>query len=152
MVFMEGIFELCREARGKGYLLVIVTNQSGIGRGLFTHEEYGDLTEWMLGEFRAAGCPIDLVKHCPALPDSGDPNRKPAPGMILDAAQALDIDLANSIMIGDRASDMLAGSSAGVGCLLLLGAGEDGGVHGVTRIAELGNAIKHLISFSHGEQ
>lgn len=146
LVFIDGIFDLCREAAARGYLRVIVTNQSGIGRGWFTEEDFRALTAWMLGEFRRAGCPIDLVRHCPALPGSGDPNRKPAPGMILEAARMLDIDPGSSILIGDRDTDMKAGRAAGIGTLLLFGgqpcdAGDDPGVE---RIGHLREAIKYL--------
>ena len=146
MVFIDGIFDLCREAAARDYLRVIVTNQSGIGRGWFSEDDFQTLTAWMLGEFRRAGCPIDLVRHCPALPESGDPDRKPAPGMILDAARRLDIDLEGSIMIGDRGSDMQAGRAAGVGTLLLFGgqACGAGAPAGVVRINHLTEAIKYL--------
>lgn len=144
VLFVDGIFALCREAKARGYLLVIVTNQSGIGRGLFSEADYAALTAWLLGEFRREGCPLDLVRHCPALPGSADPNRKPAPGMILDAAQALDIDLGNSIIVGDRETDMLAGQAAGVGTLVLLGRGAVRGVPGVRRIDRLEEVVTYL--------
>lgn len=144
IVFMDGIFDLCRAAVEHGWLRVIVTNQSGIGRGLFTHEDFRMLTDWMLDEFRRAGCPIDLLRHCPALPGSEDADRKPAPGMILDAARALHIDLENSIMIGDRETDMQAGRAAGIGTLLLYGLECRCETPGVSRISRLDEAIQYL--------
>lgn len=145
MVFIDGIFDLCRAAVEHGWLQVIVTNQSGIGRGLFTDADFRTLTEWMLAEFRREGCPIDLVRHCPALPGSGDPDRKPAPGMILDAARTLDIDLESSIIIGDRETDMQAGLAAGIGTLLLYGRECRCDIPGVSRISRLEDAIPYLI-------
>lgn len=99
--FMPGIFDLCREARAQGYLLFVITNQAGIGRGLYTEDDFHALTRWMRGEFEREGCPIDEVYFCPVHPQHGlgeyrreSSRRKPNPGMILDAKEAFDVDLA----------------------------------------------------------
>ncbi|HTS21101.1 MAG TPA: HAD family hydrolase [Casimicrobiaceae bacterium] len=120
--FLPGIFELCRLAQALRFLLVVVTNQAGIGRGLYSEEDFGRLTAWMLSEFRARGVSIARVYHCPYHPTAaiGDyrresPDRKPNPGMLLRARSDFDLDLSRSVMIGDRDSDIAAGSSAGVG-------------------------------------
>jgi D-glycero-D-manno-heptose 1,7-bisphosphate phosphatase len=65
--FIEGIVELCRTAMSKGYIIIVVTNQSGIERGYFTESDYRNLTEWMLTQFDAAGVRITEVLHCPLL-------------------------------------------------------------------------------------
>ncbi|WP_206936083.1 HAD-IIIA family hydrolase [Roseococcus thiosulfatophilus] len=115
--FRPGIFELCRAARGLGMALVVVTNQSGICRGMYSEEDFAALTEWMRARFVAEGAPLDRVEHCPDVAPSR--RRKPGPGMILDAAAALGLDLAASVMLGDRRTDMAAAEAAGVGIRLL---------------------------------
>lgn len=124
--FTEGIFDLCRCAKQFAYRLVVVTNQAGIGRGYYTEQEFLELTEWMCGVFQTRGVPIDKVYHCPFHPEKGigpykmdSPLRKPAPGMILQAAKELDIDLSRSVLIGDKETDIAAGLAAGVGCNVL---------------------------------
>ncbi len=126
-IFRDGIFALCAAAQARGLALVIVTNQAGIGRGYFTEADFHLLTEWMTGEFARQGIVIAGVEFCPDHPTHGigayrrdSPRRKPAPGMILDAAATHGLDPAGSVMLGDRATDMLAGRAAGVGRLLLL--------------------------------
>jgi D-glycero-D-manno-heptose 1,7-bisphosphate phosphatase len=119
--FVPGVFDLCRAAAARGFLLVIVTNQAGIGRGYYTEAEYRRFTAEMLGKFAAAGLAIAAVYHCPFHPDGVGPYRrehpwrKPNPGMLLDAARALDLDLAASALIGDGARDMAAARRAGLG-------------------------------------
>lgn len=120
--FLPGIFDLVRAARGSGHRVVVVTNQSGIGRLLYTEADFAALTQWMLGEFAAAGAPLDRVYHCPSHPTEGigayrvdSPMRKPGPGMLLAARDDLGLDLAASTLLGDRASDIAAGRAAGVG-------------------------------------
>lgn len=119
--FVEGILPLMRQALEKGYLPVIVTNQSGIGRGYYTREDFERLTEWMLKQMAQAGVPMkrSQVFFCPHAPEERCHCRKPQPGMILEAAQRFDLDLLNSWMIGDKVSDMAAACRAGVGHALL---------------------------------
>ncbi len=124
--FVDGIFELCRSAKELGFLICVVTNQAGIGRGFYTEKDFIELTDWMRSVFREEGSEIDKVYFCPSHPEYGvgeyktdSPFRKPGPGMILQASQELDIDLAKSILVGDKESDILAGVAAGVGCNLL---------------------------------
>jgi D-glycero-D-manno-heptose 1,7-bisphosphate phosphatase len=126
-IFRDGIFELCAAAQTRGLALVVVTNQAGIGRGYFTEADFHLLTEWMIGQFATRFIAITGVEFCPDHPTHGvgayrrdSPRRKPAPGMIVDAAAAHGLDLAGSALIGDRATDMLAGRAAGVGRLLLV--------------------------------
>ena len=123
--FIEGIFQLCRQAKALGYLLVVITNQAGIGRGLYTEADFYQLTDWMRGVFVQEGCAIDAVYFCPHHPTEGIGDyrqkcscRKPAPGMILRAQRELGLDLAGSTLVGDKESDIDAGQAAGVGSCL----------------------------------
>lgn len=111
---IPGVIDLCREARDQGYLVIVVTNQSGLGRGMFSEAEFLGLTEYMKGLFRAGGADITAVFHCPSVDDS-HPDRKPNPGLFLKAAQAYDLDMAACVGIGDRERDIQAGMAAGVG-------------------------------------
>lgn len=123
--FIDGLFDLCRAARRSGYLLIVVTNQAGIGRGYYSEQDFFTLTEWMRERFEAEGVPITDAFHCPYHPEHGigrykkdSFDRKPNPGMLLRAAKKHGLDLKCSIMIGDKDSDMQAASKAGVGYLV----------------------------------
>jgi len=124
-VFMPGIFDLCRHARGCGLALVVVTNQAGIGRGLYTEADFLLLTSWMEQRFAAEGAALDRVYFCPDHPDGlgafrrESAFRKPNPGMLLQARDELALDLPASVLVGDKWSDIEAGQRAGVGVNLL---------------------------------
>jgi len=124
--FVPGIFELLHRLMADGYLLVIVTNQSGIARGMFTENDYLRLTEKYLEVLTTHGIKIDAVYHCPHHPQGAVAKysircecRKPAPGMILKAISDLGIDPTKSLLIGDSERDLEAGRSAGVSKLIL---------------------------------
>ncbi|SDI74544.1 D-alpha,beta-D-heptose 1,7-bisphosphate phosphatase [Ferrimonas sediminum] len=125
--FLPGVLSACRRLHEAGYALVVVTNQSGIARGYYDEAQFAHLTQWMKEQFNAAGAPLTAVYYCPHHPDKGnDPYvrdcdcRKPEPGMLVAAAQAYELDLARSYMIGDKPSDMTAGRQADVsGCVLV---------------------------------
>ena len=114
--FIDGIFDLCRKYQEQGYLLFIITNQAGIARGYYTEEQFFSLTDWMVNKFREQEITITKVYFCPHHPEfTGECEcRKPNPGMILQAAKEFDIDLSESVLIGDKESDMEAGERAGV--------------------------------------
>lgn len=125
--FVDGIFDLCRRAQALGYFLIVVTNQAGIARGFYTEADFHALTQWMTAEFAREGVRLDRTYFCPHHPEHGVgayrrdcPDRKPNPGMLLHAAREFQLDLAQSIIIGDRCTDMAAGEAAGVGTLLLV--------------------------------
>lgn len=133
--FIDGIFDLCRAATRSGYLLIVVTNQAGIGRGYYSEEDFLALTEWMCDRFKGEGAPIADVFYCPFHPEHGvgdykkdSFDRKPNPGMLLRAAERHGIDMKRSIMIGDNDSDMQAASKAGVGVRCHYLAGADGAI------------------------
>jgi len=124
--FIDGIFAMTAAFATQGFALVIATNQSGIGRGLYGEAEFAMLMDWVKAEFAARGTPIDAVYHCPDHPTEGQGRyrrdsacRKPRPGMLLQAAADLGLDLARSWTVGDQLRDMEAGRSAGVGTLVL---------------------------------
>jgi D-glycero-D-manno-heptose 1,7-bisphosphate phosphatase len=124
--FIDGIFDLARAAHAGGYKLVVITNQSGIGRGYYSEHQFHQLTDWMRGEFLNAGAPIEKVYFSPFHPIAGcgaykkdDISRKPRPGMILQAQREMNLDLRSSILIGDKASDIQAGIAAGIGSNIL---------------------------------
>lgn len=125
--FMDGIFDVARTARDQGYLLVVVTNQAGIGRGHYSEMQFHQLTDWMCHRFCEEGAPIDRVYFSPYHPTAGlgeyrqdHVSRKPRPGMLLQAQRELALDLSASILIGDKQSDIQAGIAAGVRRNLLL--------------------------------
>ena len=125
--WVAGIFSLARTARALGYKLVVVTNQSGIARGLYTTAEFESLMRWIGAEFEAEGASLDAVYHCPYHPLHGlgewkreHEDRKPSPGMLLRAARDLRIDLARSLLVGDRCSDIGAANAAGLRQAFLL--------------------------------
>jgi D-glycero-D-manno-heptose 1,7-bisphosphate phosphatase len=119
-VFREGIFDLCREYISKGFIIIIVTNQSGICHEYYTEEDFHKLTNWMKERFLEESIVITDVFFCPYHPDGVGKYkkesiyRKPNPGMILDEASKYNIDLKNSVLIGDKETDIEAGKTAGV--------------------------------------
>lgn len=130
LVFLPGAIEGLQRLQAAGYLLVVITNQSGIARGLYTEADYRRLTQQMQQRLSAAGVQLAAVEFCPHLPDAPIARyrldcdcRKPRPGMLQRAAAALNVDLAASILIGDRATDIQAGRSAGVGRCWLVRSG-----------------------------
>lgn len=122
MDFLPGIFALCRAAVQRGYRLIVVTNQAGIGRGYYTEADFAAVTAWMREQFKAEGAEITAVYHCPHHPEHGVGEyrresdwRKPGPGMLLAAAQEHGLHLPDCVMVGDMESDVEAGLNAGVG-------------------------------------
>lgn len=128
-VFLPGVPQAMQLLRRLGFTLTVVTNQSGIARGLYSQADYQRVTEHMVAELARHAVDLAAVAHCPHLPDAVIAEyrlrcgcRKPAPGMLLELAESLNLDLASSIMIGDKLSDMQAGRAAGVGrCWLVHG-------------------------------
>jgi D-glycero-D-manno-heptose 1,7-bisphosphate phosphatase len=114
--FSPGIFDLCRKYSDNGFKIFVITNQAGIAKGLYSTEDFLRLTEWMTGEFKKNGITITKVYFCPHHPDiTGSCDcRKPKPGMILKAKEEFDLDLSESVLIGDMESDLQAGRNAGI--------------------------------------
>jgi D-glycero-D-manno-heptose 1,7-bisphosphate phosphatase len=118
---IEALLEMQRTFR-----LVIVSNQSGIGRGLVSEAEARAVHERVMDIFFRAGVGFAGALYCPHAPDAGCECRKPAPGMLLTAAHEYHLDLAHSVMIGNRASDIVAGRAAGCGHTIRFGNEYDG--------------------------
>jgi D-glycero-D-manno-heptose 1,7-bisphosphate phosphatase len=126
--FVPGALEAARALKQMGLALVVVTNQSGIARGYYDVEQFKTLTEWMTRQFAEHGAPLDGVYFCPHHPSEGPAPyrraclcRKPEPGLLLDAARDLDLDLSRSVLFGDKASDLQAALAAGIPHRVLLG-------------------------------
>jgi D-glycero-D-manno-heptose 1,7-bisphosphate phosphatase len=114
IVFKDGIFDFLRKAQEKGYLIVVVTNQAGVAKGYFKEEDVDRLHEWMKDKFREQGIAVAGFYYCPFHKDGivekyrvDSDCRKPRPGMILRAAGDLDIDISQSLMVGDKMSDRI---------------------------------------------
>jgi D-glycero-D-manno-heptose 1,7-bisphosphate phosphatase len=149
--FIDGVFETCKAFQDAGYLIVVITNQSGIGRGYYSEDDYKTLTEWMKGEFKKRGVTIAGAYFCPHHPEEAQGDykticscRKPAPGMILKAAEDLGIDIGSSVLVGDKEIDIEAGLKAGVGRNYIVRTGHDMGYENTGAKMVL-NSIKDLI-------
>ena len=119
---MDGIVEVCRHYEANGYLIIIVTNQSGISRGYYSENDFKNLSEWMIDHFKLLGVTISHIYHCPHHEsiDGECACRKPEPGMFLEAQSDFDLDMKNSVMIGDNERDIEAAIRAGITTNILL--------------------------------
>lgn len=120
--FVPGAVEAMRMLKHAGFVLIVVTNQSGIARGYYTEDQYQALTFAMKQALAEADAAVEAVYHCPHLPAGTVAGftvdckcRKPAPGMIFRAARELNLSLPDSILVGDKPSDIRAARAAGVG-------------------------------------
>lgn len=121
IVWIDGVFDALALARRCGYRIFVVTNQAGVGRGFYGEPDVQALHRWMGAELAAAGAGVDDWRYCPHHPDAVLPHyradhpwRKPRPGMILDLLAHWPTDRANSLLIGDRESDLAAAAAAGL--------------------------------------
>jgi D-glycero-D-manno-heptose 1,7-bisphosphate phosphatase len=116
----------------RGIAVVVVTNQSVIGRGKLTEAGLAEIHAELTRQLAAEGAALDAILHCPVAPTVTDPrviehpDRKPGPGMLLRAAGELGLALPRSVMVGDTISDMLAGRNAGVAATVLVRTGYGG--------------------------
>ena len=117
--FVPGVLEAAAQLAAQGYALVVVTNQSGIGRGLYTAADFEQLGIWMRGRFAAAGAPLAGIYYCPHLPNAGCECRKPKPGMFRALERELGVSVAGAPYIGDRLSDVEAAEAVGARPLLV---------------------------------
>lgn len=143
--FIDGVFETCKHFQELGYLIIVITNQAGIARGKYTEDDFKVLTDWMINEFKKKDIIISRVYHCPHHPEfsSRCECRKPEPKMILDAKNDFDIDLSQSILVGDKNSDIEAGIKAGIQSNFLITTG-----HKIIKNmynVEIKNSLKDLI-------
>lgn len=117
IVFIDNIFALCQHYQAQGYLIIVVTNQSGIARGYYSEADFSKLCQWMQKQFKQHQIDISAFYHCPHHPKITGPCecRKPEPGMLKQAIADYHINPKDSIMIGDKASDMQAAIAADIG-------------------------------------
>lgn len=149
-IFVGGVFQLVSTAKEKGYLVIIVTNQAGIGRGYYSEGDFVRLMDWVKQRFAEKGGTIDAVFHCPFHPIHGVGKykqksffRKPEPGMLLQAAQDYGLHLPSSVLVGDSLTDIQAGLAAKVGKLFFYHA-DGASVDGAQTIARLSDIIPFL--------
>ena len=120
--WLPGIFELVAQAQLQGMVVIVVTNQAGIGRGYYSEDEFLAYTAWMHAQFAQRGTPLLATFWCPHHPEEGIGAyrvacdcRKPQPGMLADAAARFGLEMPACWMIGDKPSDIAAATAAGVG-------------------------------------
>jgi D-glycero-D-manno-heptose 1,7-bisphosphate phosphatase len=124
--FIDGIFDLARRAKLDGYLVVVITNQSGIARGYYTENQFGILMQWMESKFLEHEASIDAIYFCSAF--VADSSRipdcmKPSPTMFLRAKEDLKICMECSLLVGNRITDIVAGAASGIKRAFLLDEG-----------------------------
>lgn len=168
IVFVPDVIEAIAETNKAGYPVVLVTNQSGIGRGLYDWRDFEIVQHAINKHLAKHQARLDLVLACAFhVEGQGDyaiadhPWRKPAPGMLLEAARRLRVDLSRSFIVGDRIADLIAGHAAGLseGALVLTGHGQSehaneaalknlqaGSVFTVCVTPDAGSAIRHWLS------
>ncbi len=153
VVFYPRALEALRLLRDAPYAIVIVTNQSAVGRGIITLEEAESINRRVAAHIRAHGGRVDGLYMCPHAPSEGCACRKPQPGMLLQAARDLHLDLARSWMVGDALTDVQAGQAAGVAQTVLLRTGrgmaqalllQDAHLDGVLVVDDLLNLLPYL--------
>ena len=142
--YIDGVFEATKALKDQGDMLGLVTNQSGIARGKFGEDRFLSLTQWMDWNFVDHGVEFDGFYYCPHHPEEGIGEykqdcdcRKPKPGMFISARDFLKIDMEKSVMIGDKAEDMMAAEAAGVGTKILVRTGKP--------ITEQGEALATVV-------
>ncbi|HEX7341274.1 MAG TPA: HAD family hydrolase [Rhodanobacteraceae bacterium] len=125
--FIDGIFELCRDATQRGFLTVVVTNQAGIARGYYAEADFLAYMAWVRDEFLRHDARLDAIYYCPHHPVHGIGKylrdcdcRKPKPGMLLTAQREWGLDMSQSLLLGDSESDIAAGKAAQVGSCILV--------------------------------
>ncbi len=143
---LAGIDAPIKRIRERDYLIVVVTNQSVVGRGLITEDDLGRIHSKLRTELEGRGCRVDAVYYCPHTSADGCACRKPKPGMILKAAEELGIDLKDSWLIGDQETDVEAARRAGVKGILVP-SNDDGlkiGVNQILKTSKLTEWERHL--------
>lgn len=148
---VPGAAEAMRVLAQAGYALVVVTNQSGIARGLYTAADFAAVQARLEEILAGVGVRFDAVRHCPHHPDVTGPCdcRKPGTGMYRSAAAELGLDLASSVYAGDRVKDVLpALELGGRGFLVRTGYGaeeQDGVPEGITVVDDLAALARHVV-------
>ncbi len=158
--FVPGAFSALSRLATSRYAIVMVTNQSAVGRGIISGDQAHAINRRLIAEIEAHSGRLDAAYMCPHAPDDRCECRKPAPGMLRRAALELDIDLTGSWMVGDAATDLAAAKAAGAqGLLVLTGRGRQEqerlaarGASGHRALADLGAAVTHILAPSGGSR
>jgi D-glycero-D-manno-heptose 1,7-bisphosphate phosphatase len=126
--WVDGALDAIRHATEAGWHVFIVTNQSGVARGLYGEDAVRALLDWIADKARAAGGTVDDARYCPFHPTASveayrqaHPWRKPEPGMLLDLIRTWEVDPARAVMLGDQETDMRAAADAGIAGYLFPG-------------------------------
>ncbi len=154
--FIPGVPEAVRALNDSGVMVVVVTNQSGIARGYYTEDDVENLHRHIAGELKKQGAHIDAWLYCPHHPSGRGSYalpcdcRKPLPGMLREAALRYNIDLEQSVMIGDKHADIEAGLAAGCRTILVrtgYGSHDEQFLESCTAVHDdLLSAVKDLLS------
>jgi D-glycero-D-manno-heptose 1,7-bisphosphate phosphatase len=153
-VFLAGALEALRRLAGLGLPVVVISNQAAIARGVVDRSVVDEIHARMVASVRAAGGQIDEVLFCPHGPDDACECRKPRPGLLLQAADRLALDLRGSVLIGDAANDVLAARAVGCSAVLVkTGRGAEQldllrqcGVDGFQVAEDLAEAVEWILS------
>jgi len=121
--FIDGVIEALKYIQNKGFKIIVITNQSGIGRGMYSREKFLELNKWMIDFLSTQGVKILDVFYCPHSPEERCTCRKPLPGMFLEAIKKYDIDIEMSWSIGDKETDIQAAKSSGISNTILVKSG-----------------------------
>jgi len=124
-VFIDGVIESLQYIQGKGYQIIVITNQSGIGRGLYSIDQFHELNDWMIAYLESKKIYLLDVFYCPHSPEEDCMCRKPKPGLYENAQKRYKIDMANSWSIGDKETDIIAAQKAGVKNTILVRSGHE---------------------------
>lgn len=124
--FMPGAIDAIKRLNENGYEIFVISNQAGVGRGLYSQQALDEITRNMLSEIEKQGGKIRSISYCTHRTDEGCACRKPKTGMIEDATKGMDIDFKNTYFIGDSRLDVGAGKNAGCKTILLLTGKENG--------------------------
>jgi D-glycero-D-manno-heptose 1,7-bisphosphate phosphatase len=150
---IPGISDVIKIAMLKNYKIIVITNQAGIGRGMYTEHDFHILSSHMKNTLQKMGCFLDHIYFCPFHPTEAKGeylkdsfNRKPNPGMLLEAKKDFNLDMKASVLIGDKLSDIKAGQSAGVLLNILFNPSLQKSInaHGYQHVNSLENALDFL--------
>ena len=143
--FIPGVFEALKKLLNLGYKLIVITNQSGINRGLFNEKDLLNLNKYMINELKKNNISIEKIYYCPHTDADNCECRKPKPGMLIKASKDFNISLENSWMVGDGNNDIKAGKAAGCKTVLV---GKSNGDKPDMIVDSLKTAVKKIINLS----
>ncbi len=151
--FMPGLFPFLRNVRDGGFRVAIVTNQSGVARGFYTEQDFENLTAHMLSELRREGIEIELTLACFHHPEGVDAAykresfwRKPNPGMVMEAARRMDLNVDTSAFLGDSLRDLEAAQAGGIGKCLWMTSPDTTPPTGMTVVRNFDQALAGLFA------